>query len=111
MHLCQPSSLRCRKRVLVVDTSNEIAGDSVEPHPCIGNARRMMVRARNKQHDTMLEALSNHWPEVLRGVGWGGRRWRGAGWVGGWRGEDSASCGIHTHCTCICVALTGHCHR
>jgi stage III sporulation protein SpoIIIAA len=32
-----------RKRVVIVDTSNEIAGDGDIPHPGIGHARRMQV--------------------------------------------------------------------
>jgi len=54
-----------RKRVIVVDTSNEIAGDGDIPHPAIGRARRMQVSSPEKQHDVMIEAVENHMPEVI----------------------------------------------
>ncbi|RPJ84116.1 MAG: AAA family ATPase, partial [Acidobacteria bacterium] len=53
------------KRVIVVDTSNEIAGDGDVPHPGIGNARRMQVPAPELQHQVMIEAVENHMPEVI----------------------------------------------
>jgi stage III sporulation protein SpoIIIAA len=53
------------KRVMIVDTSNEIAGDGDVPHPGIGGARRMQVRAPEMQHDVMIEAVENHMPEVI----------------------------------------------
>ena len=53
------------RRVLVVDTSNEIAGDGDIPHPGIGSARRMQVPAPERQHQVMIEAVENHMPEVL----------------------------------------------
>ncbi len=53
------------KRVVVVDTSNEIAGDGDVPHPAIGRARRMQVRHVAQQHDVMIEAVENHMPEVI----------------------------------------------
>ena len=53
------------RRVLVVDTSNEIAGDGDIPHPGIGSARRMQVPAPDRQHQVMIEAVENHMPEVL----------------------------------------------
>ncbi len=53
------------KRVIVVDTSNEIAGDGDIPHPAIGRARRMQVPRVDKQHDVMIEAVENHMPEVI----------------------------------------------
>jgi stage III sporulation protein SpoIIIAA len=53
------------KRVVVVDTSNEIAGDGDVPHPGIGSARRMQVPAPNRQHAVMIEAVENHMPEVI----------------------------------------------
>jgi stage III sporulation protein SpoIIIAA len=53
------------KRVIVVDTSNEIAGDGDIPHPGIGDARRMQVRTPNEQHNVMIEAVENHMPEVI----------------------------------------------
>ncbi len=53
------------KRVVIVDTSNEIAGDGDVPHPAIGRARRMQVRETNLQHEVMIEAVENHNPEVI----------------------------------------------
>lgn len=53
------------KRVVVVDTSNEIAGDGDVPHPAIGSARRMQVRQPEFQKDIMIEAVENHTPEVI----------------------------------------------
>ena len=53
------------KRVIVVDTSNEIAGDGDIPHPGIGHARRMQVRDPSLQHAVMIEAVENHMPEVI----------------------------------------------
>ena len=53
------------KRVVVVDTSNEIAGDGDIPHPAIGSARRMQVRQPEYQKDIMIEAVENHTPEVI----------------------------------------------
>ena len=53
------------KRVVVVDTSNEIAGDGDIPHPGIGRARRMQVRTPALQHEVMIEAVENHMPEVV----------------------------------------------
>src|SRR5574344_1035929 len=53
------------KRVVVVDTSNEIAGDGDTPHPAIGKARRMQVRQPEFQKDIMIEAVENHTPEVI----------------------------------------------
>jgi stage III sporulation protein SpoIIIAA len=54
-----------RKRVVVVDTSNEIAGDGDIPHPGIGAARRMQVPVPALQHAVMIEAVENHMPEVI----------------------------------------------
>lgn len=54
-----------RKRVIVVDTSNEIAGDGNIPHPAIGHARRMQVPRVDQQADVMIEAVENHMPEVV----------------------------------------------
>ncbi|TVR70861.1 MAG: AAA family ATPase [Sphaerobacteraceae bacterium] len=54
-----------RKRVVVVDTSNEIAGDGDIPHPSIGRARRMQVPTPSLQHSVMIEAVENHMPEVI----------------------------------------------
>ncbi|MSQ25193.1 MAG: AAA family ATPase [Dehalococcoidia bacterium] len=54
-----------RKRVVVVDTSNEIAGDGDIPHPGIGRSRRMQVAAPALQHEVMIEAVENHMPEVI----------------------------------------------
>ncbi len=54
-----------RKRVVIVDTSNEIAGDGDIPHPSIGRARRMQVPTPTAQHAVMIEAVENHMPEVI----------------------------------------------
>jgi len=54
-----------RKRVVIVDTSNEIAGDSDIPHPGIGTARRMQVTDPALQHAVMIEAVENHMPQVV----------------------------------------------
>jgi len=53
------------RRVIVVDTSNEIAGDGDIPHPGIGSARRMQVPRPELQHQVMIEAVENHMPEVI----------------------------------------------
>ena len=53
------------KRVVIVDTSNEIAGDGDIPHPGIGTARRMQVPSPDRQHAVMIEAVENHMPEVI----------------------------------------------
>jgi stage III sporulation protein SpoIIIAA len=53
------------KRVVVIDTSNEIAGDGDIPHPAIGRSRRMQVRTPAEQHAVMIEAVENHMPEVI----------------------------------------------
>ncbi len=53
------------KRVVIVDTSNEIAGDGDVPHPAIGNARRLQVPRSELQHKVMIEAVENHTPEVI----------------------------------------------
>ena len=53
------------KRVIIVDTSNEIAGDSDVPHSGIGRARRMQVSKTEFQHQIMIEAVENHMPEVI----------------------------------------------
>ncbi|MFP3879924.1 MAG: AAA family ATPase [Dehalococcoidia bacterium] len=54
-----------KKRVIVIDTSNEIAGDGDIPHPAIGHARRMQVTSPAEQHAVMIEAVENHMPEVI----------------------------------------------
>ncbi|HNT30637.1 MAG TPA: R3H domain-containing nucleic acid-binding protein [bacterium] len=54
-----------QKRVVIVDTSNEIAGDGDIPHPAIGKARRMQVTHPSEQHQVMIEAVENHMPEVI----------------------------------------------
>lgn len=54
-----------RKRVIIVDTSNEIAGDGDITHPAIGHARRMQVSTPDRQHAVMIEAVENHMPEVI----------------------------------------------
>src|SRR5512140_731190 len=53
------------KRVIIVDTSNEIGGDGDIPHPAIGRARRMQVATPALQHEVMIEAVENHMPHVL----------------------------------------------
>ncbi|MEM9819002.1 MAG: R3H domain-containing nucleic acid-binding protein, partial [Cyanobacteria bacterium P01_D01_bin.6] len=53
------------KRVVIIDTSNEIAGDGDIPHPAIGRARRMQVARPEEQHQVMIEAVENHTPEVI----------------------------------------------
>jgi stage III sporulation protein SpoIIIAA len=53
------------KRVVIIDTSNEIAGDGDIPHPAIGRARRMQVAHPELQHKVMIEAVENHMPEVI----------------------------------------------
>ena len=53
------------KRVVIIDTSNEIAGDGDVPHPAIGRARRMQVSLPELQHQVMIEAVENHMPEVI----------------------------------------------
>jgi len=54
-----------RKRVIIIDTSNEIAGDSDIPHFGIGRARRMQVPTTDLQHKVMLEAVENHTPQII----------------------------------------------
>ncbi|HZU86741.1 MAG TPA: R3H domain-containing nucleic acid-binding protein [Anaerolineaceae bacterium] len=53
------------KRVIIVDTSNEIGGDGDVPHPAVGKARRMQVQTPSLQHEVMIEAVENHNPEVI----------------------------------------------
>ena len=53
------------RRVVIVDTSNEIAGDGDIPHPAIGRSRRMQVPEPALQHEVMIEAVENHMPEVI----------------------------------------------
>jgi stage III sporulation protein SpoIIIAA len=53
------------KRVIIVDTSNEIGGDGDVPHPAVGKARRMQVAKPSLQHEVMIEAVENHNPEVI----------------------------------------------
>jgi stage III sporulation protein SpoIIIAA len=57
--------LSAHKRVIVVDTSNEIGGDGDIPHPGIGGARRMQVSRPELQHAVMIEAVENHMPEII----------------------------------------------
>jgi stage III sporulation protein SpoIIIAA len=54
-----------KKRVIIVDTSNEIGGDGDVPHPAVGKARRMQVTTPSLQHEVMIEAVENHNPEVI----------------------------------------------
>ncbi|MEL6524621.1 MAG: AAA family ATPase [Chloroflexota bacterium] len=53
------------RRVVIVDTSNEIGGDGDVPHPAVGKARRMQVNHPERQHEVMIEAVENHNPEVI----------------------------------------------
>lgn len=52
-------------RVIVVDTSDEIAGAGIIPHPAVGRARKMSVPFGRSQYDILLQAVENHWPQVL----------------------------------------------
>ncbi len=54
-----------KKRVVIVDTSNEIGGDGDVPHPAVGRARRMQVAQPTLQHEVMIEAVENHNPEII----------------------------------------------
>ncbi len=58
-------SVEAHRRVVIVDTSNEIAGDGDVPHPAIGRARRMQVPTPLQQHGVMIEAVENHMPETV----------------------------------------------
>ena len=53
------------RRVVIVDTSNEIGGDGDVPHPAVGRARRMQVAKPLLQHEVMIEAVENHNPETI----------------------------------------------
>ena len=57
--------LSAQKRVIIVDTSNEIGGDGDVPHPAVGDARRLQVAQPTLQHEVMIEAVENHNPEVI----------------------------------------------
>ncbi|MDX1918517.1 MAG: AAA family ATPase [Candidatus Caenarcaniphilales bacterium] len=63
--IAQTFADRYLKRVIIVDTSNEIGGDGDIPHPSIGRARRMPVIDPSQQHKVMIEAVENHTPEVI----------------------------------------------
>ncbi|MDX1920009.1 MAG: AAA family ATPase [Candidatus Caenarcaniphilales bacterium] len=63
--IAQIYSDKLGKRVVIIDTSNEIAGDGDIPHPSIGKARRMQVIDPSEQHKVMIEAVENHTPEVI----------------------------------------------
>jgi stage III sporulation protein SpoIIIAA len=58
-------SVEMEKRVVIIDTSNEIAGDGDIHHPAIGRARRMQVAQPELQHQVMIESIENHMPEVI----------------------------------------------
>jgi stage III sporulation protein SpoIIIAA len=58
-------SMRQRKKVVIIDTSNEIAGDGDIPHPAIGRARRMQVPTGRSQAEIMIRAVENHNPDVI----------------------------------------------
>ncbi|KAI5014960.1 hypothetical protein ZWY2020_056350 [Hordeum vulgare] len=53
------------KRVMIVDTFNEIAGDGDIPHPGIGKARRLQVPIQEMQHKVLTEAVENHMPQAI----------------------------------------------
>ena len=63
--LARVLSDRHGKRVVIIDTSNEIGGDGDVPHPAIGGARRMQVPDPSQQHRVMIEAVENHTPEII----------------------------------------------
>ena len=64
--LREAARVRARdKRVVIVDTSNEIGGDGDIPHQAVGKARRMQVSQPDRQHEVMIEAVENHNPEVI----------------------------------------------
>jgi stage III sporulation protein AA len=63
--ICRVLANELSKRVVIIDTSNEIAGDGDIPHPAIGRARRMQVARPELQHQVMIEAVENHMPEVI----------------------------------------------
>ncbi|EFJ50933.1 hypothetical protein VOLCADRAFT_57504 [Volvox carteri f. nagariensis] len=63
--ICRTLADEYRKRVVIVDTSNEIGGDGDVPHPAIGGARRMQVADATQQHGVMIEAVENHMPQVV----------------------------------------------
>jgi stage III sporulation protein SpoIIIAA len=75
------------RRVVIVDTSNEIGGDGDVPHPAIGGARRMQVPDAARQHHVMIEAVENHMPQVggIGALGW----WRSQAFGG----ADAMACG------------------
>lgn len=58
-------STTATKRVVIIDTSNEIAGDGNIPHPAVGRSRRLQVPFNKTQHLLMIEAVENHTPEVI----------------------------------------------
>ncbi len=58
-------SKNLNKRVIIVDTSNEIAGDGDTPHPAVGLSRRMQVPPNREQYQVMIEGVENHTPEVI----------------------------------------------
>ncbi|CAD7926858.1 unnamed protein product [Amoebophrya sp. A25] len=58
-------SVRGRQNVIVVDTSNEICGHGIVPHPAVGMARRMMVPDLDRQASVLIEAVQNHTPDVI----------------------------------------------
>ncbi|KIY96555.1 Uncharacterized protein MNEG_11405 [Monoraphidium neglectum] len=78
--------------VVVVDTSNEIAGDGAEPHPCIGRALRLQVPHNRSQAEVMLEAVQNHGPEVIIVDEIGSKEVRRAGTAGPGAREGGDGC-------------------
>lgn len=63
--LARVLSSELHRRVMIIDTSNEIGGDGDVPHPAIGSSRRMQVPHPDRQHAVMIEAVENHTPEVI----------------------------------------------
>lgn len=87
------------KRVIVVDTSNEIGGDGAVPHACLGRARRMSPTDRHQQHTVLLEAVQNHTPEV-------------GTWWNALTPCNLASAALQEHCTLCCkqlIFIAGNC--
>ncbi len=53
------------KRVIIIDSCNEIGGEGNVPHFAVGRARRMPIPQGKKQYEIMLEAVESHNPQVL----------------------------------------------
>lgn len=52
-------------QLIIIDTSNEIAGDDQIPHECIGDSRRMMVPSIKDQYLILQECVRNHNPDII----------------------------------------------